>query len=65
MANPYRRRFTTSRTGVMKDNSMRYPDSKRDCAPCPQAALLPQSTGTKDPKIAARSNKGHHAKSAE
>jgi transposase len=31
----YRRRFTIPRTGVMKDNSIRYRASKRDCAPCP------------------------------
>jgi transposase len=31
----YRRRFTTPRTGVMKDNSMRYRASKRDCQLCP------------------------------
>jgi transposase len=31
----YRRRFTTPRTGVMKDNSMRYRASKRDCQACP------------------------------
>src|SRR5438270_1922740 len=31
----YRRQFTTPRTGVMKDNSMRYRASKRDCEACP------------------------------
>jgi transposase len=31
----YRRRFAMPRTGVMKDNSMRYRASRRDCAPCP------------------------------
>jgi hypothetical protein len=31
----YRRRFTMPRSGVMKDNSVRYRASKRDCAPCP------------------------------
>ena len=31
----YRRRFTIPRTGVMKDNSMRYRASKRDCEACP------------------------------
>jgi hypothetical protein len=31
----YRRRFTKPRTGVMKDNSMRYRASKRDCEACP------------------------------
>jgi hypothetical protein len=31
----YRRRFTTPRVGVMKDNSMRYRASKRDCEACP------------------------------
>src|ERR1051325_8943883 len=30
----YRRQFTTPRTGVMKDNSMRYRASKRDCQVC-------------------------------
>jgi transposase len=31
----YRRRFATPRTGIMKDNSMRYRASKRDCEACP------------------------------
>ena len=31
----YRRQFTTPRTGVMKDNSIRYRASKRDCEACP------------------------------
>jgi hypothetical protein len=31
----YRRRFTTPRTGVLKDNSMRYRASKLDCEVCP------------------------------
>jgi len=31
----YRRRFTVPRSGVMKDNSMRYRASKRDCGVCP------------------------------
>src|SRR5712672_2154543 len=35
----YRRQFTTPRTGVMKDNSMRYRASKRDCQAC---ALKPR-----------------------
>jgi hypothetical protein len=30
----YRRQFTTLRTGVMKDNSLRYRASKRDCQEC-------------------------------
>ena len=30
----YRRQFTTPRTGVMKDNSLRYRASKRDCEVC-------------------------------
>jgi transposase len=30
----YRRQFTTPRTGVMKDNSLRYRASKRDCQEC-------------------------------
>jgi Transposase DDE domain len=32
----YRRRFTMPRTGVMKDNSLRYRASKHDCELCPQ-----------------------------
>jgi transposase len=35
----YRRRFAIPRTGIMKDNSMRYRASKRDCAAC---ALRPR-----------------------
>ena len=31
----YRRQFTTPRSGVMKDNSMRYRASVRDCRTCP------------------------------
>jgi transposase len=31
----YRRRFATPRTGIMKDNSLRYRASKRDCQACP------------------------------
>jgi len=31
----YRRQFTIPRTGVMKDNSVRYRASKRDCQACP------------------------------
>ena len=31
----YRRRFAMPRTGIMKDNSMRYRASKRDCQACP------------------------------
>jgi len=31
----YRRRFTVPRTGVMKDDSLRYRASKRDCEACP------------------------------
>ena len=30
----YRRRFAIPRTGIMKDNSMRYRASKRDCQGC-------------------------------
>ena len=30
----YRRQFTTPRTGIMKDNSLRYRASKRDCQGC-------------------------------
>jgi transposase len=32
----YRRQFTVPRTGIMKDNTMRYRASKRDCELCPQ-----------------------------
>jgi transposase len=35
----YRRRFAVPRTGVMKDNSLRYRGSKRDCEVC---ALKPR-----------------------
>jgi len=35
----YRRRFTVPRTGVMKDSSLRYRASKRDCEVC---ALKPR-----------------------
>jgi transposase len=31
----YRRQFTIPRAGVMKDNSMRYRASRRDCQACP------------------------------
>src|SRR5262249_6661644 len=31
----YRRRFAVPRTGILKDNAMRYWASKRDCGPCP------------------------------
>ena len=31
----YLRRFAMPRTGIMKDNSMRYRASKRDCQACP------------------------------
>src|SRR5260221_89262 len=31
----YRRRFAVPRSGVMKDNSLRYRASKRDCEACP------------------------------
>jgi len=31
----YRRPFTTPRTGVSKDNLIRYRASMHDCAPCP------------------------------
>jgi hypothetical protein len=43
----YRRRFTTPRTGVMKDNSMRYRASKRDCEVCP---LKPRCCPVDDPR---------------
>jgi hypothetical protein len=43
----YRRWFTTPRAGVMKDNSMRYRASKRDCEACP---LKPRCC----PKVPAR-----------
>ena len=48
----YRRRFTTPRTGVMKDNSMRYRASKRDCEVCPlKPRLLPQYTSAQGPSL--------------
>src|SRR5260370_30135156 len=39
----YRRQFTTPRTGVMKDNSMRYRASERDCEACPLKPHCPNA----------------------
>jgi transposase len=47
----YRRRFTTPRTGVMKDNSMRYRASKRDCEVCPlKPRCCPNTPARKVPR---------------
>ena len=47
----FRRRFTTLRTGVMKDNSMRYWASKRDCEPCPlKPRCCPNAPARKVPR---------------
>jgi transposase len=47
----YRRRFTTPRTGVMKDNSMRYRASKRDCQVCPlKPRCCPNTPARKVPR---------------
>ncbi len=47
----YRRRFTTPRTGVMKDNSMRYRASKRDCELCPlKPRCCPNAPARKVPR---------------
>ena len=48
----YRRQFTIPRTGVMKDNSMRYRASKRDCQACP---LKPRCCPTAPARKVARS----------
>src|SRR5215831_7718845 len=45
----YRRPFTMPRTGVMKDNSLRYRAGKHDCELCPpEAALLPKCSSPQD-----------------
>src|SRR3954451_23865127 len=47
----YRRRFTTPRTGVMKDNSTRYRASKRDCEVCPlKPRCCPNTPARKVPR---------------
>jgi transposase len=47
----YRRRFTTPRTGVLKDNSMRYRASKRDCETCPlKPRCCPNTPARKVPR---------------
>lgn len=47
----YRRRFTTPRTGVMKDNSLRYRASKHDCEPCPlKPRCCPNTPARKVPR---------------
>jgi transposase len=47
----YRRRFTAPRTGVMKDNSMRYRASMRDCQACPlKPRCCPNAPARKVPR---------------
>jgi len=47
----YRRQFTVPRTGVMKDNSMRYRASKHDCAVCPlKPRCCPKAPARKVPR---------------
>src|SRR5579863_8247284 len=47
----YRRPFTVPRTGVMKDNSMRYRASKRDCEVCPlKPRCCPNTPARKIPR---------------
>jgi hypothetical protein len=47
----YRRRFTVPRTGVMKDNSLRYRASKRDCEACPlKPRCCPNTPARKVPR---------------
>jgi len=47
----YRRRFATPRTGVLKDNSMRYRASKRDCQACPlKPRCCPNTPARKVPR---------------
>ena len=44
----YRRRFAIPRTGIMKDNSLRYRASKRDCQACPlKPRCCPQAPARK------------------
>jgi len=47
----YRRQFTVPRTGVMKDNSMRYRASMRDCEACPlKPRCCPNAPARKVPR---------------
>jgi len=47
----YRRRFATPRTGVTKDNTMRYRASKRDCEVCPlKPRCCPNTPARKVPR---------------
>jgi len=47
----YRRQFTVPRTGVMKDNSMRYRASKLDCQGCSlKPQCCPNTPGRKIPR---------------
>jgi transposase len=47
----YRRQFTVPRTGVMKDNSMRYRASMRDCQACPlKPRCCPSAPARKVPR---------------
>jgi hypothetical protein len=48
----YRGQFTTPRTGIMKDNSLRYRASKRDCLRVPtETAMLPECACPQDPAL--------------
>ncbi len=47
----YRRRFAVPRSGVMKDNSLRYRASKRDCEACPlKPRCCPNTPARKVPR---------------
>ncbi len=47
----YRRRFTVPRTGVLKDDSMRYRASKQDCEVCPlKPRCCPNTPARKIPR---------------
>jgi transposase len=47
----YRRAFTTPRTGVLKDNTVRYRASKRDCDACPlKPRCCPNAPARKVPR---------------
>ena len=47
----YRRQFTVPRAGVMKDNSLRYRASKRDCEACPlKPRCCPNTPARKVPR---------------
>ena len=47
----YRRAFTTPRTGVVKDNTVRYRASKRDCDACPlKPRCCPNAPARKVPR---------------